>query len=375
MSFLRFLPYVSRTVRRAPVRSLLTVLGTALALAVFAFVRTLEGGVDAFNRDAARPVLVVFQQSRWCPLTSQLPERYLPDLQKLDGVEAVLPTTVFVNKCSTNLDLVALHGVDPARLGAVQDLTVREGDLAAWAGDRSGALVGSRLAARRGLRVGDRAQLAGMSVVVEAIVDGKGPGVDNVAFVHDRTLQLQRGMLGQTTQYLVRLRDGADPGAVARAIDARFASDEAPTDTKSLQAFVGEVTELVHFARLLGYLAVVVVTLILSNTVFISSQTRAQELGALETIGLTKPKLAGLVVAEGLLLAVVGGAIGTLAVAAYFHVVPTTLGIESYGIDFVGGPDVVVAGLVASLLVGLVASLPPALQAVLRPVADAVRPA
>ncbi len=379
MIFLRFLPYVVRTVRRAPVRSLLTVLGTALALAVFAFVRTLEGGVDAFNRSAARPVLVVFQQSRWCPLTSQLPERYLGDLQKLDGVEAVLPTTVFVNKCSTNLDLVALHGVDPARLGGVQDLTVRDGDLAGWAADRSAALVGSRLASRRGLKVGDRAQLAGMSVVVKAIVDGQGPGVDNVAFVHDQTLQLQRGMLGQTTQYLVRLRDGADAGAVARAIDARFASDEAPTDTKSLQAFVqgaiGEVTELVHFARLLGYLAVIVVTLILSNTVFISSQTRAQELGALETIGLSKPKLAGLVVAEGLLLALVGGAVGTLAVAAYFHLVPTTLGIESYGIDFVGGPDVVVAGFVASVLVGLVASVPPALQAVLRPVADAVRPA
>ena len=77
----------------------------------------------------------------------------------------------------------------------------------------------------------------------------------------------------------------------------------------------------------------------------------------------------------GLLLALVGGAIGTLGVAVYFHLVPTTLGIESYGIDFVGGPDVVVAGLVASVLVGLVASLPPALQAVLRPVADAVRPA
>jgi hypothetical protein len=130
------------------VRSLLTVLGTALALAVFAFVRTLEGGVDAFNRSAARPVLVVFQQSRWCPLTSQLPERYLGDLQKLDGVEAVLPTTVFVNKRSTNLDLVALHGVDPARLGGVQDLTVRDGDL------RAGRRTGRPRSSARGSRAG-----------------------------------------------------------------------------------------------------------------------------------------------------------------------------------------------------------------------------
>ena len=51
------------------------------------------------------------------------------------------------------------------------------------------------------------------------------------------------------------------------------------------------------------------------------------------------------------------------------------LGAERLFVLVKGGPDVVVAGLVASVLVGLVASLPPALQAVLRPVADAVRPA
>lgn len=375
--FLRFLPYVARTVRRAPLRSGLTVLGTALALGLFAFVRTLEAGVDAFHTAASRPVLVVFQQARWCPLTSRLPERYVPSIEAVEGVEAVLPTTIFVNKCSTNLDLVALHGVDPARLSSVQELRVLEGSLAAWAQDRSGALVGARLAKRRGLALGDRVQLAGLSLVVHAIVDGEGPGTDNVAFVHDKTLQLEREMLGQTTEMLVRVRDGADPAAVARAIDELLARDEAPTDTKSLQAFVmgavGEVTELVHFSRRLGYLAVLVVALVLANTVFISSQTRAAELGALETMGLTKGRIAGLIVAEGLLLAVVGGVLGTAAVVGYFALVPTTLGIESYGIDFLADPGVLVAGLLASLGVGLVASLPPALAAVSRPLADAVR--
>lgn len=378
MTALRFAPYVLRTVRRAPVRSGLTVVGTALALAVFAFVRTLDGGVDAFQREAARPVLVVFQQSRWCPLTSALPERFVPEIERLPGVAAVLPTTVFVNKCSTNFDLVTLHGVDPARLDGVQELRVLEGDRAAWAADRSSAMVGRRLAERRRLRVGQTTTLAGMNVVVKAIVAGRGPGLDNVAFVSDQALQQRQGMLGQATQFLVRLRDDADPQAVAAAVDRLTASSEAPTDTKTLQAFiqgaVGEVTELVRFARLLGWLAVVVVTLVLSNTVYISAQTRAQELGALETIGVGKGRLAGLVVAEGVLLALVGGAVGTLAVWVYARLVPTTLGIESYGIDFTAGADVLVGGLVASLVVGVVASTPPALQAVLRPVAEAVRP-
>jgi putative ABC transport system permease protein len=378
ISFLRFLPYVGKTVRRAPVRSLLTILGTALALAIFAFVRTLEDGVAAFQRSAAKPILVVFQQSRFCPLTSELPLRYRPDIERIDGVEAVLPTTVFVNKCQSNYDLVTLHGVDPKSIDAVQDLTILEGSEDAWRADQGTALVGRRLAERRNLHVGDSVRLAGMSVVVKAIVDGNGAGLDNVAFVHERALQEQRDMAGRTTEFLVRVKPGADADDIARAIDARFATDEAPTDTKTMQAFVqgpvGEVTELVRFARLLGYLAVIVVVLVLSNTVFISAQARAQEIGTLEAIGLGKARLAGLIVAEGLLLAVIGGAVGTAAVVAFFRFSPTTLGVEGYGIDFVAGPSVIVAGMLASLVVGLAASILPTAAAVVRPVVEALRP-
>ena len=65
-----------------------------------------------------------------------------------------------------------------------------------------------------------------------------------------------------------------------------------------MQAFVasavGEIGELIGFARALGYLAVLVVALVLANTVYISAQTRAAELGVLETLGLTKARLAAL---------------------------------------------------------------------------------
>ena len=42
----RLFPYVRRTIVRAPLRATLTVLGTALAMGLFTFVRMLEGGVD-----------------------------------------------------------------------------------------------------------------------------------------------------------------------------------------------------------------------------------------------------------------------------------------------------------------------------------------
>ncbi len=375
----RLWPYVLRTVLRAPTRSALTILGTALALALFAFVRTLEGSVEGIRAAADRPVLVVFQQSRFCPLTSVLPLRYRTDLEAMPGVEAVLPTLVYVNQCQSNLDLVTLHGVDPATLAGVQRLRPVEGSLDGWGDAANGALVGQRLAERRKLHVGDRVRLGNVEVLVRGIVNGDGPGLDNVAFVRQEQLQLARKLSGQTTQFLVQVKPGTDAVALAHAIDARFATDSAPTDTKSMQAFVeaavGEVAGLVTFARWLGWLAVVVVVVILGNTVFISAQTRAQELGTLETLGLTKATLAGALLTESLLLAITGGIIGTSAVVVWFHLMPTTLGVEGWGIDFDAGLPVFLAGLVASVAIGLVAAIGPAVEALTRPLADAVRPA
>jgi putative ABC transport system permease protein len=381
VSLLRFAPYVVKTCARARTRTALTVAGTALALAIFAFVRTLEAGVDSLDASAQRPVLVVFQQSRFCPLTSELPLRYRGTIEKMPGVEAVLPTLVFVNKCQANLDLVTFHGVDPATLELVDGVRAVAGDLATWKGARDSALVGRRLAERRHLKVGDpiRVSNLGLDVRVGAIVDGDGPGLDNVAFVHREPLELARAMAGSTSMFLVRLGPGADAVATAAAIDAAFASEQAPTDTKSLQAFVqgavGEVSGLLRFARLLGWLAVAVVVLVLGNTVFISAQTRAAELGTLETVGLPKAGLACLVAAESLLLALVGGSLGTAAVVLAFAAHPTTLGIEGYGIDFVAGWPVLLSGFLASAAVGAIAAVGPAVEALRRPLAAAVKPA
>ena len=93
-TFLRLFTYVRRTVVRARLRSLLTVMGTALAIALFTFVRMLEGGVDRMSEQADQPVLVVFETSRFCPLTSLLPERYGEDIQRIDGVAASFPFPV-----------------------------------------------------------------------------------------------------------------------------------------------------------------------------------------------------------------------------------------------------------------------------------------
>lgn len=374
---LRFIPYVLRTAMRARSRTILTVVGAAVAMGLFTFVRTVDEGVAELDRRASQPILVVFQDSRFCPLTSYLPVRYAETIRKMDGVEAVLPTLLFINSCRANLDLVTLHGVESKPLDKIHDFELLEGDLASWRNRSDAAVVGEKLAQRRGLSVGQRVQLGEVDVYVAGVMRSNTAGLDNLAFVHLDQLALSRERLGSATEFLVRLEPGADADAIAEAIDQKFAVDEARTDTKTMQAFVagavGEIAEVVEFARMLGYIAVAIVAMVLANTVFISAQSRAAEMGVLETIGLTKPKLASLVAAEGIGLGLLGGILGGAAVLIYFALQPTTLGVEGYGIDFVPSMNVAMSTLLASFLIGLAASIVPAIEAARRPLHQAVK--
>jgi putative ABC transport system permease protein len=378
-SFLRLLTYERRTILRAKTRSLLTILGTVLAMGLFAFVRSLESGVERLAAASNVPVLVVFQSSRFCPLTSELPMRYADEIRRMPGVVSVLPTLVFINSCRANLDLVTLHGVTADALSDVHAIKTLSGDLEGWRNQSDGALVGKRLAERRGVGPGDRIRLGNVDIQVQGVITSAGGGLDNVAFVHLDQLQLARRKQGKATEFLVRLSPDADPAAVARAIDERFLIDEQPTDTKTMQAFVsaavGEVGEVVGFARLLGYLAVAVVVLILGNTVWISAHTRIAEFGVMQTMGASGLLVAGLVVVEGVFLALVGGLLGVAAVFAALLLHPVTLGIEGFGIDLLPEPSLFLLGMAVSAGVGLLAAIGPAIEILRRPLHLSVKPA
>lgn len=368
---LAFLPYVLRTASRARTRSLLTVLGATLAMMLFAFVRTVDDGVKRLAERTAQPVLVVFQDSRFCPLTSELPVRYEDDIRKIDGVKDVLPTLVFINSCRSNLDLVTLHGVPQDQLEQLYKLEVVEGSIADWRARSDGALVGERLAERRKLKVGERVQLSEIDVHVSGIIRSDTAAVGNLAFIPLDLLSLARKRQGAATQFLVKIDPNANPEAISAAIDEHFRTDEARTDTKGMQAFVAaaiaEIKEVVDFARWLGYLGVIVIALVVANTVFISAESRIGEMGVLETVGMQKPMLMALIAGEGIGLGLIGGVLGTGIVTVLLLIWPVTLGVEGHGIDMTPSVRMVTQSLFAALLVGTLASLPPALAVARRP--------
>ena len=175
-------------------RSLLTILGVAIAMYLFVAIQAMQQGVaQTTEATAADTTLVVYREDRFCPFTSQLPEYYLPQIEAIDGVVSAVPIRVVVNNCRASLDVVTFRGVprDLFESTIGQNARFSTGSLNDWGRRSDAAMLGETLAARRGLKVGDQFDAAGITVYVAGILDSDEAQDQNVAYVHLDFLQQQ----------------------------------------------------------------------------------------------------------------------------------------------------------------------------------------
>ena len=76
--------------------------------------------------------LVVYRKNRLAT-TSRLPERYVEDIRRIEGVVEVLPVQITVNNCGASLDVITFRGVPTDSLQSYNpNLEVISGSYAAW---------------------------------------------------------------------------------------------------------------------------------------------------------------------------------------------------------------------------------------------------
>lgn len=381
MMVLKLLNYVWRSVGRNKARSALTVIGIATAMFLFCFIEGLQSGVQQATEGAAtRNVLVVYQKSRFCPATSNIPERYAGQIKEIPGVVSVLPVKIFVNNCRASLDSVTFRGVPPEKIASGErKITLLSGRLDEFSKRTDAAIIGTRLAERRGLKVGDRFQIGNVAVGISGIFASDVAGEDNVAYTHLPYLQKSRGVnsVGRVTQFEVAIDDAKKADQIIATIDEMFRSDEIQTSTKSHKAFIssatGDLLGLIRFTRYLGLLCVLVVLALTANTVYVMVQDRVKEHAVLQTLGFSGRHLFFMVVAESLVLSLSGGLLGIGAASAVLRFGHLGLGSEGVQISFLLTPIVIILGLLASTLTGIFAGLVPALQAAFAPIVDSLR--
>eukprot|EP00913_Durusdinium_trenchii_P006027 g5639.t1 len=362
---------VESGVTRHRVRSGLTAAGIMIAMFLYTAVQAMNQGVrEATQASAGDTTLVVYREDRFCPATSELPQDYQSRIERVAGVTSAIPVKVVVSNCRTSLDVVTFRGVPKSEFLADRqgELEVISGSIDDWLSRTDAALLGETLAKRRGLSPGMRFDAAGITAYVAGVIRSDDAQDQNVAYTALEFVQLAgRDRLGIVTQFNVKVDDPSLLEPVAEEIDALFATAQAPTSTFTEKAFVGrvadDVIELVAFARWLGLGCLAAVLALVANSIVLGVQSRVGEHAVLQTIGFSGRLIAGLIIIEGVILAIVGGGIGAAAAMAIAGGGNLALSVEGTTIPIVADVRLLVAGVIVCGAIGVLAGLVPAWQA------------
>jgi putative ABC transport system permease protein len=377
----KFLPLLLANLRRKKMRTALTFGSFFVALFLFGILAGISSGfnTDINVFDAYR--LVVIGRTG---LMQPLPLSYYDRIKRIPGVTRAAYATWFGGVYQEPKNFFAQFAVDPEAWHAMYpEFVIDEAQWKDFVADRQGVVVGRKLAARFGWKIGDHVPLKAPGYLggdswdfnVRAIMRGTRPQDDEGQFwlqaryLYEKGPPYWKGIVGW---YVVRIASPDEAVKVAGTIDAEFANSASETRTQSESAFAASFIKQmgnIQFLMLaIGSVVFFTLLLVTGNTMAISVRERTGELAVLKAVGFSDRFVLGLVLAESLLIAVVGGGIG-LWLARGVVAQDLTRGIL---LMYLPGPALA-AGAALALATGLLAGLLPALGAMRLSVVDALR--
>ncbi len=351
-----------RNLWRSRTRTLLTFAGISVSILIFAALAGLDSGLNhMLQASSGENTLIVFERYKACPPYSNLPVHYRESIEELPGIKRVMPVRFLLSNCGTTTDLVAIHGVEPELLREMRDLEVVNGSYEDFKDEKGAALVGSGAAVKYGWQVGQQVslpQLRGIGFTIRGIYRAPGDSLEQVVLVDREYLEQSINEVGRATLFLVQVDDPERLDSVAATIDQTFANHERPTKSGPEKSFIaGQIqsfTELVHFAQLIAWLALVLLLVGVANSVSMSIADRLREIALLKLVGFTSPQISNLVLLEFGLLGLGASLGGVGTVLALLSVKHLAISIEGFSIKPTLPPDmsviVVLTGVMLSLL-------------------------
>jgi putative ABC transport system permease protein len=319
-----------------------------------------------------------------------LPQSLETQIAQVPGVKMVTYANWFGGAYQDPHNQVFSFAVEPNYIDLYPEIEVSPAERKAFDDTRTGVLVGEKLAQRFNWKVGDKIPLQSTifpnregsknwSFDIVGILHSKdkkaGGFYDQLLLLHwkyfDETTPFNRGTVGW---YVTRVADVNQADRVAKGIDAISANSDHETRTQTEQAATANwMKQLADIGLIVGSImgAVFFTLLLLSgNTMMQAVRERTSELAVLKTIGFSSQSVLAMVLAESVLLVLLGGCIG-LGVATL--IIPTISagsgGMLNLGV--VSGSSWVL-GIVLMILIGLLVGALPAWRAMRLNIVDAL---
>jgi putative ABC transport system permease protein len=369
---------------RKKIRLILTIGSFAIALLLFMFLAVVKSAFGRGMEIAGADRLVITNR---IGLIQTMPIAYRDKILAIPGVKAITHNNWFGGVYQDEKNFFPQFAIDVENHRQVMsELVVPEDQWQNFVKDRQGAIVGARTAQRFGWKVGDRIPikdtLYGTDSTWDFNLDGiyhsDKPGGDEGQFwlqwkyFDERVPSFIKSQIGW---YVLKLDSPDDAVRVAKAIDEKFANSPSETKTETESAFAA------GFAKQFGNIEFLILTigsvvfftllLVTGNTMAISVRERTAELAVLKAIGFTDLSVLFLVLAESIVIALVGGVLGLLLAAGAIPV----LGVALAGFlpQLILSKVTLILGLVFALFVGAASGLLPGVGAMRMRVVNALR--
>jgi len=377
---MKFLPLLWANLTRHKRRTVLTVASVALALFLFASLRTVVTTI-ARNAAAGSAQRLVVQNATG--LVFPLPLSYANRLATVSGVTGVSYANWFGGRYGDGKRFFANFAVDPATyLDLYPELQLPPDQREAFLHEKTSAIVGQRLLEVFGWRLGQDVTLQGTifpgdwTLTIRGVYTpaNRSIGDDMLLFHHDY-LDERIGRAGIVGWYILRIANADAAPQIAKTVDDQYRSSSSPTKTGTEKAFqAGFATMWGNVSLLMntiGMAVVFAILLVTANAMMMSARERTKEVAVLKTVGFSDGRLFGLVMLETGIITLAGAAAGLGGAKLLYR----ATNFNAAG--FLPGFDVSVATLVLgtsiAFLLMFASGLVPAMRAARLPVVQGLR--
>jgi putative ABC transport system permease protein len=385
---MKFLKYILRNAGRNPVRSFLTIASTSISLfLMMILISFISINGEVFNSIRAYNRIITMNSQGFAGV---VPIARVHEIAAMDGVVAATPFAWYGGKYGEETMPFAQFGIDADTIFKIYDeLTIPPDQLTAFQGDRAGCVVGKKLAEDRGWKVGDPLPLKGtaypfdLNLTIRGLYDGPPNRDRRMVMFHweylDEGLKrnAQAKQSGNAGIVVVKCKDGDVMAPLSRKIDALYLNSDTPTRTQSEEAFGKMFSEMMGdlkgMIRNIGLAVVFSLILVAGNAMAMALRERTTEVAVLKAIGYSKSLVLMLVLAEAMLVAGVGGVLGSLGSKLLFDLVDVGRYTAGFLPFFYISWTTALLGLAVSLAIGFVSGIFPALRAATLPVVNGLR--
>jgi len=378
-----------QNLRRNLLRTALTAIAFALPMAVFVAALSFVVAMVGISKNNEKQLRLGVRNR--ISIINMMPEGMRRRIEALDPnkerITAVCGMRWFGGRVPGTSSSLTNLAADPDTFPLVYpDIGLTDQDVEAWLKERTAAVIGKGAADQYGWKVGDRVTLEStvppylsLEFKVVAIMDSTMRS--NVFYIRrdylDESLKAAGEAYGRCNVFWMKTTSVDGMRSLQAEIDEM--TKNSPDATKSddenafMAAFIQGAGDIPGLMRAMAMVVVFIIALVAGNTMMLNFRERTRELGVFKAMGFQSRKVMGLIVAESMLLALIGSLLGIVPMVGLLYVNPTkNLGFGPIG-ALETSPTAIVLSLFIALLVGLVAGLWPGLQAMRLRTVDALR--